>query len=98
MKIFTSLFILCILFFGVGFSLLNSDTVSVNYYFGQAEASISIVIAVAFVLGALFGIFVGLFLLLKLKYSHFKLQGKARSLQKKLDNANNLAIASAGTD
>ncbi len=51
MRIIGVLFFLFILFLGVGFSSLNSEPVSVNYYIGSFTLPLSVVAVSAFSLG-----------------------------------------------
>lgn len=49
------------------FALLNSQSTRFNYYFGQADVPLSLMLVMAIALGALLGVFAGLSLVIKAK-------------------------------
>lgn len=82
MKILTYTLVLCIILLGSGFALLNHLPVTINYYFGEFLAPISIVVTVSFVAGAVIGMLAGLYFVVKAKLSNFKLTAKLKSIEK----------------
>ena len=61
MKIFVWIFVVLVLFIGMGFSLLNANLVTVNYLVGTISVPLAAVILIAFVLGVLLtGLLLGL--------------------------------------
>ena len=49
------------------FALLNAQTIQFNYYFGQLQLPLSLIVAIAIVLGAVLGILVSMGMLIKAK-------------------------------
>lgn len=66
-----------ILLAGLGFSLLNADKVALNYYFGQLDLPLSVLLVLALVIGALLGVMVSLGAI-------FKAKREVRRLRKEL--------------
>lgn len=75
--IVTFTFSALILLAGLGFSLLNADKVALNYYFGQLDLPLSILLVLALVIGALLGLMVSLGAI-------FKAKREVRRLRKEL--------------
>ena len=86
MRIFSYIFILVIVFLGVTFATLNSDLVNINYYLGQKEMPLSLLISIAFGVGALLGILVGLWILFKTKMKNFRLKQRLKLAEKEIEN------------
>lgn len=74
MKLFLFIFTLAILVLGASFTLLNSDPVSVNYYFGTADITLSVILVGALVAGALIGVAATMGKILRLKLQVSKLR------------------------
>lgn len=49
------------------FALLNAQTIQFNYYFGQLQLPLSLLVAIALVLGAVLGVLVSMGMLIKAK-------------------------------
>ncbi len=86
MRIFSYIFILVIVFLGVTFATLNSDLVNINYYIGQKEMPLSLLLSIAFGVGGLLGILVGLWILLKTKMKNFRLKQRLKMAEKEIEN------------
>jgi putative membrane protein len=86
LRIFSYIFILVIVFLGVTFATLNSDLVNINYYIGQKEMPLSLLLSIAFGVGGLLGILVGLWILLKTKMKNFRLKQRLKMAEKEIEN------------
>ncbi len=74
MKLFLFIFTLVILVLGASFTLLNSEPVSVNYYFGVADVNLAVILIATLITGALIGVAatIGKTLCLKLQVSKLR--------------------------
>lgn len=86
MRIISYFFILIIVLFGMSFATLNSDTVTINYYFAQSSMPLSLLLVIAFAFGCLIGILVGSWLLLKAKVSNYRLRHRLASIEKEVEH------------
>ena len=86
MRIFSYIFILVVVFLGVTFATLNSDLVNINYYIGQKEMPLSLLISITFGVGCLLGILVGLWILFKTKMKNFRLKQRLKLAEKEIEN------------
>jgi len=80
MRIFSYFFALIIILFGISFAFLNSDPVSFNYYIGNREMPLSILLISTLALGTFFGLFVGMLILLRAKRQNYKLRKQIRKI------------------
>lgn len=85
MKIFTYLCVLLAILLGVSFSLLNADTVTVNYLIGSAVLPVSFLIIFSIALGAILSFFLCMLSLLRQKSTARGLRKKIESLEKMMD-------------
>lgn len=79
MRFFSYIFLLIIVLLGLSFALLNSQVVTLNYYIGQRNISLSLLLVLC--LG--FGIFLGLLFavgpLIKLKRRNHQLKKQLKN-------------------
>lgn len=59
MRLIWTLLGLIVLVIGIGFALLNTDSVSFYYYLGVVKAPLSLIIVLSFIVGGLIGLLVG---------------------------------------
>ena len=59
MKFIYGLFLLIIFLVVISFSILNSQNVNLNYFFGQINLALSVPVIGAFVIGGVIGLLVG---------------------------------------
>jgi putative membrane protein len=85
-RIISYIIILLIIIFGVSFATLNSTLVTINYYFGQSELPISLLLVLAFVCGCVVGIVVGFWLLIKAKLINYRLRQRLILAEKEIEN------------
>lgn len=86
MRIISYVFILIIILFGISFAVLNLESVTVNYYFGQSSLPLSLLLVLVFTLGCLIGMFVGFLLLLKAKLKTYRLRQRLKLAEKEIEN------------
>lgn len=92
MRIFRILFYLILILFGISFAALNSNIVSINFYFTIIKIPISVVIIL--MLGA--GVFIGWILFLfrywRLKVMHRKIKSQLRLTEREIKNLRAIPI------
>lgn len=87
MRIISYFLLLVIIIFGITFAILNSESVSINYYYvGQRTLPLSLLLVFVFAFGCLVGMFVGFWLLLKAKIHSYRLQQRLNLAEKEIEN------------
>lgn len=86
MRIISYFFILVIVLFGMTFATLNSESVTINYYFSQSTLPLSLLLVLVFAFGCLIGMVVGFWLLLKSKLINFRLRQRLSVVEKEIEN------------
>lgn len=86
MRIISYIFIIIIIFFGVTFAVLNSESIAINYYFNQRTMPLSLLLVLVFAIGCLIGIAVSLGLLVKAKLYNYRLQQRLNLAEKEIEN------------
>jgi len=92
MRIFSTIIALAIVIIGITFAVLNSSSVSINYYFGSHTFSISLLLALTLGLGAFFGILLITPTLLRLKRGNHQLKRKIKRAEQEVDNLRSIPI------
>ena len=77
---------LVVVLLGLSFSVINAEPVSLNYYYGQTDIPLSIIIVLAIVIGALLGIFTSLSLVVKAKSELKKLRKEIKLKEQEIVN------------
>lgn len=86
MRIISYFFLLVIVIFGVTFATLNSESVTINYYFDQSSLPLSLLLVLVFALGCLIGMLVGFWLLIKAKLNNYRLRQRLGLAEKEIEN------------
>ena len=86
------IFILVVLVFGLTFGIMNAESVQIDYYFGIGQMPLSLILVIAFVVGALFAAVINVGMILKLKRQIFKLRKEVRVTEKEVRNLRALPI------
>jgi putative membrane protein len=86
MRILSYFFLLVIVFFGMTFAALNSESVTINYYFGNMTLPLSLLLVLIFACGCLVGMIVGFWLLIKAKMSNYRLKQRLQLAEKEVGN------------
>lgn len=77
MRFVRLLIILLVMVLGVAFAVMNTATVSLNYYFGTCEMPLPLLLVATLFVGAVLGIMVSLGGMLRLKRENVGLRRKA---------------------
>jgi lipopolysaccharide assembly protein A len=85
-RIVSYFFILAIVIFGVAFAALNSESVTINYYFSQSTLALSLLLVFVFAFGCLIGMVVGFWLLIKAKITNYRLRQRLTLAEKEIEN------------
>jgi len=85
-RIISYFFLLIIVIFGMTFATLNSESVTINYYFGQSSLPLSLLLVLAFALGCFIGMVVGIWLLIKAKILNYRLRQRLNLAEKEIEN------------
>ena len=91
-RIVNLVLILIVTLVTVTFTLLNSQPVKINYYFGSYEIDLLIVIVMALVIGALLGVTAALGKLVSLKQEMLRKDKKIKISEKELENLRSLPL------
>lgn len=86
MRIISYFFILIIVLFGMTFATLNSESVTISYYFGESSLPLSLLIVLVFALGCLIGMVAGLWMLIKAKIELHRTQSRLTMAEKEIGN------------
>jgi putative membrane protein len=79
------LFVLALVVTGLSFAVLNSQPVSLNYYFGNREIPLSMIVVLSLAGGAVAGVLVSTGLILRLKAQVGQLKRRLRHAEKAAD-------------
>jgi lipopolysaccharide assembly protein A len=86
LRIISYFFLLIIILFGMTFATLNSESVTINYYFATATMPLSLLLVLVFAFGCLIGMLVGFWLLIKSKLSNYRLKQRLQLVEKEVGN------------
>ena len=82
MRIFSYIILLIIIVLGLTFAILNAELVSLNYYFGTRQISLSLLMVLCLGVGVLLGLLAALFPILRLKRKNYYLKSQIKQLEK----------------
>jgi len=85
-RIISYFFLLVIILFGMTFATLNSESVTINYYFDESSLPLSLLLVLVFALGCLTGMVVGFWLLIKSKVINYQLRQRLNLAEKEIEN------------
>jgi putative membrane protein len=91
-KILLLILFFVIALFGISFAVLNAGDVQLNYYFGQFQAPLSLVIVISLACGAVLGILASLTMIIQLKHEQTKLKKTISLTEKEVENLRSLPI------
>ena len=72
--------------------LLNAETVTINYYVGRAHLPLSLTLVLAFSIGCLLGILVGIGMYLRIKSQNYKLKHRIKIVEKEIENLRTMPL------
>lgn len=85
-RILTIIIFFLVFAIGIGFSAINNNAVSINYYLGTFSLPLSIVIVISIVLGLLIGALTIFLRTIHLRYENRRLNKRLSELEKEIDN------------
>lgn len=91
-RIIYLILVLVVTLFTVTFTLLNSQPVKVNYYFGSYEIDLLIVVVICLVIGAALGVTAALGKVFSLKQEMSRKEKKIKITEKELENLRSLPL------
>jgi lipopolysaccharide assembly protein A len=86
------LFIIALVATGLSFAVLNSQPVTLNYYFGNRDVPLSMIVVLALAAGAVIGVLVSAGLILKLRMQAAQLRRRLRHAQQAADQLQVLPV------
>ena len=86
MKILYIGFWLSLAIVGIVFAALNADSVTLNYHFGQIDLPVSLVVAMALLMGACLGALASLGVVLRTRHEMSRLKKRAEMTEKEVLN------------
>lgn len=86
MRIISYFFLLIIVLFGMTFAALNSESVTINYYFSQSSLPLSLLLVLVFASGCLIGMIAGFWLVIKAKLINYRLRQRLSLAEKEIEN------------
>lgn len=86
MRIISYFFLLVIVIFGMTFATLNSESVTINYYFDHSTMPLSLLLVLVFACGCLVGMVVGIWLLIKAKMTNYRMRQRLALAEKEIEN------------
>ncbi|HLB43410.1 MAG TPA: LapA family protein [Gammaproteobacteria bacterium] len=92
MRIISYFLLLIIILFGMTFATLNSESVTINYYFHQSTLPLSLLLVLVFAFGCFVGIVVGFWLLIKAKLYNYRLRQRLVLAEKEIENLRAIPI------
>ncbi|MGD8484979.1 MAG: LapA family protein [Thioalkalispiraceae bacterium] len=92
LRLFYIIFSLIILITGISFAVLNADTITLHYYFGELAIPLSLTIISAVIIGALLGIIASSSIIIRLKRDNAHLRKTSELAEKELTNLRTMPI------
>lgn len=91
-RIVSLVLILVVTIITVTFTLLNSQPVKINFYFGHYEIDLLIVIVISLIIGAFLGILAAVGKLLSMKQEIMRKDKKIKIMEKEVENLRSLPL------
>ena len=91
-RILSTILLLAVLLVVLFFTVLNADSVTVNYYFGNREVPLSLLLVLTMLVGALLGLAAAMPMVLKMRRRVAKLQKGMRLAEKEVANLRTIPI------
>jgi len=86
------LFVVALVVTGLSFAVLNSQAVSLNYYFGYRDIPLSMIVVLALAAGAVIGVLVSAGMIFRLKAQNGQLRRRLRYAEKAADQLQVLPV------
>ena len=94
-RIISSIVLLGVLLAVLFFTVLNPDTVTLNYFVGSAPVPLSLALVIAALIGALLGVLASMGMVLRLRREVSRLQRTMKLNEKELKNLRTIPIKDA---
>ena len=91
-RIVTFILLLLVALLGLTFALMNAESVQINYYIGNFQAPLSLVVVIAIIVGAGFGILASTGIVLKQKRELAKLRKSNKLAEQEVSNLRALPL------
>lgn len=91
-RIITIIVLLLVTLLGLTFALMNAEMVQLDYYFGNMDAPLSLVVVIAIIVGAGLGVFASMGIVLSQKRELAKLRKSAKMAEKEVSNLRSLPL------
>lgn len=91
-RIIFFIFLFVIFVFAISFSLLNSQTVQINFYFAKHEIDLMFVILASICIGAIMGVIAISGMVLRLKHELSKKNKEVKIVEKEVANLRSLPL------
>lgn len=91
-RLIALIILLCVAALGLGFAVLNTSVVKLDYYFGTAELPLAFIVVLAVLVGAMFGGFASLGMLLVQKRHNKQLRRRISLTEKEIRNLREIPI------
>ena len=92
MRIFSYIFFLLIMLFGITFAVLNANQVAFNYYFAIKQISLALLLVFSFGIGILIGFIFTAVSILKAKAESRRLKSRLKVAEKEIENLRAIPI------
>ncbi len=86
MRLIKLLIILVLIIIGAAFAVHNSETVTLNYYFGVQDMPLSLLLVGTLIVGAVIGMFSAVGSILRLKRENAVLRNKTKVVSQEVEN------------
>lgn len=91
-RIITFVLLLLVALLGLTFALMNAETVQLNYYFGNVQAPLSLVIVIAIIIGAALGVLASTGVVFGQKRELAKLRKSKKIAEQEVSNLRSLPL------
>jgi putative membrane protein len=92
MRFIKLLFFLFLILLGSAFAVMNTGNIQIDYYFGELDLPLPLVLIATLGIGALLGVVASLGSLLRLKHQNAELRRKASLAQEEVKNLRAIPI------
>lgn len=92
MRFVSTILLAILLIILIGLACVNAKEVTINYYIGETNIAVSMLVAVSLVVGCSIGLLFAFFVFLKQKKYQYGLKRQVRRLENELANLRSMAI------
>ncbi len=89
------LFVVIIVAIGLAFHVKNDIMVTINYYLGTIDVSLSVVVIASLLIGALLGMFTSLGMIVPLRRERSKLKKSVKTAEQEVSNLRSIPLQDA---